>query len=123
MKIRQSFVSNSSSTSFCIIGLSQYSSGEENTELIQSLADGDVKVDEDGDYDFDSLPYEGKSGLDYYGACGEIYYVGLQAAPLLEENTLPEAKKKVKTFIRQKCGVDIPLWKIELLFGEVSDGG
>lgn len=113
MKTRIGFVSNSSSSSFLIIGVC-------NSLLLQKVAEADGLDMEDFPY-LCYGSYQSKSGLEYYG-CDEPTYVGISVGDLLETMTLPEARLHVREIIRQKVGVDVPVDKLELYYGEAGNG-
>jgi hypothetical protein len=119
MKIRDGFVSNSSSTSFAIIGF------EADTETtIELLAlDGVNPYDyEDDDYLY--LPYGSVEGnnLSFYGS-DDAFCIGWDAEELLQEFTIPEAKQHLKEFMEEKFNKKLSLNEITFHYGESSSGG
>jgi len=116
MKYRNGFVSNSSSSSFVIIGVS-------DDTIMQQIAFKDGKF-EDGEYRDVDCDYgiDHSCALNYYGSCGEPYYIGMDISKKLEEKILPELKKEFKQKVEEEYKIDIPLNKIEFYYGEVGDG-
>jgi hypothetical protein len=113
MKTRWGFVSNSSSSSFCIIGV-------EDTDLAMELAKLEGLVDDDG---YISLGHGVGIGnvVCIYGG-HEPYWAGIEAKPLLKKMTLPKAIKHFKKLVKDNFGFDIPLSSIDLQYGEAGDG-
>ena len=97
MKTREGFVSNSSSTSFCIMGL---------------------QVSETGEYDAAETLAEGTELEVHYG-CNEgddSVYVGLPPDRMKEDETLLEFKNRVISALQSKGHPDIEVFWI-------TDGG
>lgn len=91
MKIRQGFVSNSSSSSFCILGQSF-----DTHELYEKF-----NIDED-DYEFESdVEEELESIIGKLGFCMEtdydndIFYIGISACSLDEEKTIKQQREEI----------------------------
>lgn len=103
MKIRTGFVSNSSSSSFCIIGVADYDLGR---ELMRKEGFTLTGVDEEERVDTDSSNscYNGgnwwisgkETILKYYGDYyeGIAYYVGVDAENFLVDRSIEQAKKE-----------------------------
>ena len=108
MKTRNGFVSNSSSSSFCIIG-TEY--------MIEEIAKKDGVKDEDFGYGMAEgkvLEYHGNGfGDDYDAVSG-----GLNAEKLLTKMTIPQAKLHLKQLIKKKFDIDVPIEQISFEFGE-----
>ena len=118
MKTRDGFVSNSSSTSFCIVGV-------ERQSIISELMEKDGFVD-DGGY---GVAGHGKNGeLIYYGRrfyndgvmVWDTGAVGVEAKELLERMTLPQARHYVRELLKN-IGVDVRTSDIDLRYGEASN--
>ncbi len=92
MKVRSGFVSNSSSSSFCILGVT---SSQINNDL-------EVKIDFEGEYLYSKLKdfkLEYECGInDYY----ENYVIGIAPYNIPEDKTIKEAKQDVLNNIN-KC--------------------
>ena len=108
MKTRNGFVSNSSSSSFCIIGTSfkieeiAKKDGVNSDSFGHGSAEGKV------------LEYHGNGfGDDYDEVLG-----GLEASHLLETMTIPKAKRYLQTMIKDKFGIEVPIDEISFEFGE-----
>jgi len=117
MRCRDGFVSNSSSTSFCVIGI-------ERQTVIAELMEKDGFVD-DGGY---GIAGHGRNEeLLYYGRGfnndGEMVWesgaVGVEARELLERMTLPQARHYVRELLKG-VGVGVRTSDIDLRYGEAS---
>ena len=116
MKIRNGFVSNSSSSSFIIVGFT-------DDTYMKQIAEKDGKF-EDGEYRDVECNYgvDDSCALTYYGSYGEPYYIGIDISKKIENKILPELRKELKDKVKDEYGLDIPLDKIKLFYGEVGDG-
>jgi len=116
MKYRNSFVSNSSSSSFVIVGIS-------DDVIMKQIAEQDGKFSE-GEYHDVNCDYgiDESCSINYYGSWGEPYYMGVDISKKMEEQILPELKKEFQEKVKEEYGLDIPLDKIKLHYGEVGDG-
>ena len=121
MKVRAGFVSNSSSSSFCILGttysrIQELQTTKENSEDTQSPLDDD----EDKDESLNTLLAD--SFLIYhYGIANyfEDYVVGMGVHQIKDEETLYQAKSRVSTEINK-------VFKIAIEPNDISfcvDGG
>lgn len=112
MKIRTSFVSNSSSSSFLAV-VTDY--------MLDDLLD---KMGWDKDEDYLSYgTYENPdSSITLYGYCHEPEFYGLNIRELLEDNrSLTEIKTIFHNIVQQTYNISIPPSRIKLDFGEVGD--
>lgn len=114
MKTRIGFVSNSSSSSFCLIGVDQ-------DKILQKLmkACGVTVNSEDGD---DLCGVQDYKGVTFVGAEGECYWAGMEAEKLLKTMNIPQACEHVQKVIKEKLEIDIPLNKIKFHYGEITTG-
>lgn len=98
MKIRLGFVSNSSSSSFCIYGveLSSYIG-----ELLEKF-----EIDEENSYELADVIQE-KTGLEVSnGPNGDYLYVGKSWSDIGGDETGKEFKARVEKIIKDVLGVD-----------------
>ncbi len=111
MKIRTGFVSNSSSSSFCIIGV-------DDQEWIDKLASAEGK-----DFEEEYFGYGCSEGevVTFYGE-ESPRLAGIEAHPLLETMTIPEAKKHFQKLIKEAFKLEIPFHAIVFTFGEAGNG-
>jgi len=112
------FVSNSSSSSFLCLGVS-------NEILIEKLLEAEgFKKNEDGWYEGEGYGcLEGKN-ITYFGGSNNGWIcAGLnenETVKLLEACNLPEARKSFQKMIKSKLKIEIPLKNIGLSYGEAS---
>lgn len=112
MKVRYGFVSNSSSSSFLIVGV-------QNKELIRRLLKKDKPVDEGG-YGIS----DGKV-VNYYGGYSDeedsnYEYAGMEIEGLLENNNLQQIRKTFLKKVNDELGIELPEKSVKLFYGEVS---
>ncbi|KKL53219.1 hypothetical protein LCGC14_2277670 [marine sediment metagenome] len=139
MKVRNGFVSNSSSSSFVAVGIGRgggWKSKPKDTMRWENLLNTmGMPLEE---YEYDSFYPEGEhagkasdygygtmkmsdgSELCLYGGY-EFYFVGLDAMPLIEKDMkLSEIKKQFQQTVKAYYGVKINLTDIKLRSDEVS---
>jgi hypothetical protein len=116
MKSRTGFVSNSSSSSFLIVGINRWA----NKELFKQIMEADGRDDDSFELCYGTET--SKSGLGYYGYDNEPSYLGMDIASLLETKTLPELRLHFCGFIQHKFGIDIDPKQVELHYGQVGSG-
>jgi hypothetical protein len=152
MKIRNGFVSNSSSSSFCIIGVTgQWAERLADAEGKQYREPEPIKKEVPGcehkakkgkfcpicgasstktievmpenyKQDFFSHGYDSGKEVTFYSNYNYPEYAGVDAEPLLEEFSIKSARKYFQTMVTDKLGVDIPLDVIGFYYGECGDG-
>jgi len=100
MKIRNGFVSNSSSSSFLIYGISEYTMPEKEQED-ENDEDYDSCDDDDAIYEL-----AGKAGLEYHSIEGcDGYYIGKSLASCRDDQTMGDFKAEVKALINKTFGL------------------
>jgi hypothetical protein len=91
MKIRHGFVSNSSSSSFCI-----YGSQVEVEDLMKAAKALDIEFDEEDFDDYDiGEQIESKTDLEYHSMMGEYYYIGRSYSNIKDDETGKQFKESV----------------------------
>jgi hypothetical protein len=122
MKIRTGFVSNSSSSSFLIIGTNK-------SHIIKNL------LEKDKDLDCHDCSYgvtESERGINYYGGYfgSDVKeeniqlpdYAGIEAKEMLEKETVSELRKYFVGLVKRKYGIEIEDEDVDLFYGETSTG-
>ena len=149
MKIRTGFVSNSSSSSFCIIGVTRdwanvlakaegkNYSHEAETKLVPGCkcnkrrenfcpncgAPKNKTVEIEPTKESDYLSYGADEGevVSFYGSY-EPEYAGLDATELLQDMSIKKARKHFVNLIEKKLKVKIPVEDVDLYYGETGEG-
>jgi hypothetical protein len=150
MKTRNGFVSNSSSSSFCIIGVEDESllkalakaeklhfrwNGDPETELARGCNHKIDKTDQFCKVCGKPAYVEKEVKVNYndlgHGVCdGEIilffgngyypYNAGIHAPELLNKMTIPQAAEYFCKLVKNKLNIDINPAQVQLLYGEAS---
>ena len=118
MKIRKGFVSNSSSSSFLIVGISGYT----NPELMKQFMEAEKK-------EVCSFKHGQDWGdlINFYGLGygvkdpSGVRYAGISIEDLMENRTLPEIKKYFQEMVLNTYKIKIPDEVIKLFYGEMGE--
>lgn len=147
MKIRSGFVSNSSSSSFCIIGVtSQWAerlakaegknySQERETKLVPgckcntkrdefcpkcgSPKNKTVEVEPTKELNYLSYGTDLGKVVNFYGG-SELQYAGIDAEEILEGMSIKQARKHFVDLVEKKLKVKIPVDQIDFHYGEAG---
>lgn len=116
MRYRDGFVSNSSSSSFLIVGTY-------NREIIKKVAEKMGKYNPVQDeYSVEcSYGYEVNDHFNFYGSY-DPEYMGIDVSKKIKSQTFQELQKEFQQIIQDKYGVEIHQGDIDLYFGEVGEG-
>ena len=114
MKIRYGFVSNSSSSSFLIIGTS-------DDATIDRLLKAKGLVREDVNENLSFGVYDG-GDIEFLGS-EEIYFAGESLSETeMDKMPLLVLKQKFSRKLKEKYNISIPIEKLHLMYGEVGSG-
>jgi len=119
MKFRQGFVSNSSTTSFCICGIC---SSESDLEDWLKVKNSD---EEDEDYEFYDIIEEccEKEDLSLHmEPYNNFYYIGIDMKVMKDNETLGDIKNRVKEKLKNLFGDNISKKNIGVIVDGWRDG-
>jgi hypothetical protein len=149
MKIRSGFVSNSSSSSFVIIGVTsnwanrlakaegKNYSQEPETKTVPGCecnakrekfcpncgAPKDKTIEVEPTKEPDYLSYGADDGkvVRFFGTY-ELEYAGLDAEELLQDMSIKDARRHFVEVVEKKLKIKVPIDAVDFHFGEVGDG-
>lgn len=133
MKERKGFVSNSSSSSFLIIGVEKpggWGDSKGKEDFVELLVEAEGKHFEgyagdnyDGDYDYLDFGEDEGEVVTFYGNNSSPYHAGIPALDRLKKDEkVSDLKLEFQKLVKDKLNIDIPLEDINLYFGECSSG-
>lgn len=113
MKYRQGFVSNSSSSSFCIVGV-------RDDALIKEIIQKIDSIQEDDSFGYGYIETE---HINFYGE-GLDYcdYAGIAVENLLETKTIPQIKQDFVDMLKKEFNLEVSLDVVGFYFGEIGPG-
>ena len=113
MKIRNGYVSNSSSSSFCVLGITQSALLRKNPKMAEAFENDETDMEEYLGINWRTDEIEVVSGLDEYY---DDRVVGLPAKAMKDDETLLDFKKRVVEFFKNK-GLNVDVedidWRID----------
>jgi len=114
MKIRNGFVSNSSSSSFLIYGICMSAN---DLESFEKMAE---KMEEDGEYvDIEEIL---NNELTAYSPYDDNYYIGLSPDKCRDDQTMGDFKKSIEDTLVKHFGERIRQWKMDFFSEAWYDG-
>lgn len=119
MKTRTGFVSNSSSTAFCIIGVDRWAKWAGCLPEVIWEMDG-RSLDKEEMWASFSYGYEKGKHFDFYGY-DTVDYVGVDAEKILEHRNINEAKQWFRGEVMRLYRIDIPTSIVKLHYGESGE--
>lgn len=112
MKTRIGFVSNSSSSSFLIVGIDD---SKTINKIIKAAGLKRKEIREDMSFGVCDI-----NGLQFLGG-EDIYYAGTELTEeIMNDKTLMELKREFADSLKEKYNISVPIEKIGLHYGEVS---
>lgn len=110
MKVRVDFITNSSSSSYLIVGVT-------SEDIIDKL-----RIAENiNEFEFSYGIYGGEY-ISFIGYWNEASYAGIFIEDLMEVMTLPQLKEYFVQLVKDKFNIDIPLYLVNLHYGKQGDG-
>ena len=119
MKTRQGFVSNSSSSSFIVVGVSDEDFCSKLLAAMKIYMDRDNPVEGWVEYEPGFGVHEGKP-FDVIGSYDYVSYVGFDIESDLKKGTSLNLLKKKFVELAKKIGVEVPISKVDLHYGASS---